>query len=542
MNSASHRFPLTRVTLGLIRPFWLTLLFATAVGILSGFATTALLGQINHSLQAGELSLSFWAAFALLLVGGTCGQSLAGCINSHLGQRMIAGMRKELSARILQAPIGAIEQFRPHRMLAVLNDDVDTVSAFTYNFASYIINFSIALAGLLYLLYLSPLIFAISLLFLLGGMLLTGRTRRGWIADYQQVRHAQDSLQKQYLAIIQGAKELRLDRGRRAAVYHRGLSRDVDAIARLKGRAMTRMWIIDGVASALFFIAIALMLVGKPWLNAGQLTIGAAVIVLLYIKSPFDQLAGGLAIADQARIALRRLAELADSFQTPEPDILLDSPAPADALPLHSLTLQQLGWRYEGGQPFAIGPLDLTLRPGQITFITGDNGSGKTTLIKLLLGLYVPQQGAVLLNGQPVTDAQRDDYRQLFSTVFSDYFLFDELLHPEISTGQLAPLLTKLQLNGKVAVENQRFTTTELSTGQRKRLALLHAWLDDRPAIIFDEWAADQDPTFRQRFYTEFLPELKAQNKLVVAISHDDRYFSVADQLITLRNGEIVTQ
>jgi putative ATP-binding cassette transporter len=303
---------------------------------------------------------------------------------------------------------------------------------------------------------------------------------------------------------------------------------------------MQQMWRVEGAASALFFIAIALMLAGKPWLQSSNVIIGAAVIILLYIKSPFEQLAGAFAVADQARISLRRLAELADSFSTPEPDILLSGmPNPRPCV-LQCLELRALSWHYADQHRFSLGPLNLKLHPGQITFVTGDNGSGKTTLIKILLGLYEPQNGTVLLNGKPVERAQRDDYRQLFSTVFTDYYLFEEISQ-DVSPEQLMPLLEKLQLNHKVTFEDQRFTTTDLSTGQRKRLALLHAWLDDRPAIIFDEWAADQDPEFRQRFYQQFLPELKAKNKLVVVISHDDRYFSMADQLITLRNGQLVS-
>ena len=81
------------------------------------------------------------------------------------------------------------------------------------------------------------------------------------------------------------------------------------------------------------------------------------------------------------------------------------------------------------------------------------------------------------------------------------------------------------------------FSTTHLSHGQRQRLALLGAYLEDRPIYVFDEWAANQEPQFRNIFYRQILPELKARGKLAVVISHDDRYFDVADRLIRLTSG-----
>jgi len=178
---------------------------------------------------------------------------------------------------------------------------------------------------------------------------------------------------------------------------------------------------------------------------------------------------------------------------------------------------------------------------GEILFIAGDNGCGKTTMIKLLLGLYAPRAGELLLNGEAVGDGSRDDYRQLFTTIFADYFLFEDLLKGSqdipVEAGRY---LERLEIAHKVSLHGQEFSTTDLSTGQRKRLALVQAWLEKRPVLVFDEWAADQDPEFRRIFYTELLPELRAQGKTLIVISHDDRYFNVADRLLRMRAGQIV--
>ena len=213
---------------------------------------------------------------------------------------------------------------------------------------------------------------------------------------------------------------------------------------------------------------------------------------------------------------------------------------------MHSLVLTEVAYSFpvvEGATPFKLGPVNLKIDQGDIVFIVGENGCGKTTLIKLLLGLYTPQQGEIRLNGLPVDALGLDDYRQMFTTIFADYFLFDDLVQNDKALPDDATqYLERLEIAHKVSVRDGAFTTTDLSTGQRKRLALVNAWLDERPVLVFDEWAADQDPTFRRIFYTELLPDLKRLGKTIIVISHDDRYFDVADQLVRMQAGRVITE
>jgi putative pyoverdin transport system ATP-binding/permease protein len=193
---------------------------------------------------------------------------------------------------------------------------------------------------------------------------------------------------------------------------------------------------------------------------------------------------------------------------------------------------------------FTLGPLNLTLRPAEIVFVVGGNGSGKTTFAKMLTGLYRPSLGQIVFDGGPVTDENLEQYMSLFSAVFSDFFLFPDLhglAHTELDERSNSHL-AKLKLEKKVTVENGVLSTTLLSAGQRKRLALVVAYIEDRPVVVFDEWAADQDPEFKNYFYTKLLPELKAAGKCVFVISHDDRYFHVADRVLHLNEGKLTEQ
>jgi putative ATP-binding cassette transporter len=176
-----------------------------------------------------------------------------------------------------------------------------------------------------------------------------------------------------------------------------------------------------------------------------------------------------------------------------------------------------------------------------MVFVVGGNGSGKTTLAKIIIGLYSPEQGEVRLNGELITENLSEYYRQHFSSVFSDFFLFESLLGVDRFEldARAREYLLKLHLDHKVTVKDGVLSTTDLSRGQRKRLALLTAYLEDRPFYIFDEWASDQDPVFKEIFYTQLLPELKRRGKTLIVITHDEKYFHLADRLLALEYGKL---
>jgi putative ATP-binding cassette transporter len=182
----------------------------------------------------------------------------------------------------------------------------------------------------------------------------------------------------------------------------------------------------------------------------------------------------------------------------------------------------------------------LSFYSGEVVFVVGGNGSGKTTLAKLISGLYAPESGDIRLNGIEITDGLRDYYRQHFSAVFSDFFLFESFIGLGSNLdAQASQYLKDLELDHKVEIKDGKLSTTELSQGQRKRLALLTAYLEDRPFYIFDEWASDQDPVFKQVFYNRIVPALRERGKAVIVITHDDKYFHCADRLIKLDFGRL---
>jgi putative ATP-binding cassette transporter len=422
------------------------------------------------------------------------------------------------------------------------------ISDVAFVLASSVIALAITLGCLAYLALLSPPLFALLALALALGAGLQALAQSRGVAGFWKARDHEEVLHKAYRAISEGSKELRMHRARRGRIFDGQIGGTVDAIRRINGRAINTYVLATAFGSALFFLLIALILGWAALRSTEPAVLSGFVLVLLFLKGPMDQIAGALPNLGRAKVALQRIADLSARFASPEPHLHLDSP-PGDVRLEQGLELRGVRYAFEapeGGQAFEIGPIDLKLGKGELVFVVGDNGSGKTTLIKLLLGLYAPQQGEILHDGRSVTAVNRDDYRQLFTTVFSDFYLFEDLVAGG-EEGQASalpeaalPYLQRLEIAHKVSVRDGSFSTIDLSTGQRKRLALVHAYLEGRPVLVFDEWAADQDPSFRHLFYTELLPELRAKGHLLVVISHDDRYFHLADRVVRMHAGRIV--
>ena len=192
-----------------------------------------------------------------------------------------------------------------------------------------------------------------------------------------------------------------------------------------------------------------------------------------------------------------------------------------------------------GRETFRLGPFDLTANRGEILFLVGGNGSGKSTLLKVLTGLYPPSSGTILWDGRQVTARSLLSYRSLYSTIFTDFHLFDRLYGlGEQDPETIEALISKMELSEFVSIREGRFTTTSLSTGQKKRLALIVALLEQRPILVFDEVGADQDPRFRAKYYEEILQELKEQGRTVIAATHDEAYFRCADRIFRMEFGK----
>jgi putative ATP-binding cassette transporter len=191
-------------------------------------------------------------------------------------------------------------------------------------------------------------------------------------------------------------------------------------------------------------------------------------------------------------------------------------------------------------EPFKLSIPELHLSEGELVVMRGGNGSGKSTFMRLLAGLTIPSGGTITVDGVDKTEIGDANYRALFSLVMTDFHLFDKLYGmPDLDPQYFRKWVGVLGLT-ELFTDMKKLPTVNLSSGQRKRAALLAAICEQRKVMLLDEVAADFDPYFREKFYREILPALKAEGKTLFVISHDDRYYDIADRIITLSEGTSV--
>lgn len=518
---------------------------AILAGIVSGASNTGLLALINAVLTGSKFSTTTlaWAFVALCVMVGVS-RVVSEFLLTSLGQGALVDLRMQLSRKILSVPLRKLEELGAHRLMAALTDDVPNITGVVTTIPILCINVAVALSCLVYLGWLSW-----GVLLLVLGCMAVG------IVTYQlpvvrAMRHARlareaaDALHNHLRALTDGIKELKLHGDRREAFLTDSLHATSDALRRHNVNGFRIFTIAASWGQLLIFVVIGVLLFTLPLLWGSDIrTMTGYTITILYMMTPLQVVMNTLPALGRANVALRKVEELGlelEANATDRPAAALAEPNPSwSRLELSDVTHV---YRREGEESdFVLGPVNLTLNRGELVFLAGGNGSGKTTLAKLLVGLYIPEGGEIRLDGAPVTDENREQYRSLFSVVFSDFYLFGSLLglrDPQLDA-RAGEHLALLQLSHKVQVKGGELSSTDLSQGQRKRLALLTAYLEDRPVYLFDEWAADQDPHFKEVFYLHLLPDLKARGKTVIVISHDDKYYYAADRLLKLEDGKL---
>jgi putative ATP-binding cassette transporter len=527
----------------LIRQSRVLLTGAAVASVVAGVCGVLLVTQINAALTAGsatERAALAWR-FAVLAAAALLSNMVSSVLFQRLSQRSHAELRRFIALRVIGTEYRRLEEIGGPRVQSALSEHSARVAEFFVTFPAILVNAIVVAGCLVYMAWLSwPVFLAAALLIVLGSLGYHWAHLRA-IGHLSAASKEQDRLFDHFRALVDGAKELRLHAPKRRRFADDLLGASIEDVRRERTRGMSIFVASTAWGSFLIYAFIGLVLfalVGELPDRARIMT--GFALVFVYMVAPLENLLLALPRANLARVSAARIDEVTRELEHGETVGAQEPP-----LAFKSLVLSGVCHRYyheAADELFTLGPVHLEFHPGQLSFLVGGNGSGKTTLAKLLVGLYRAEEGTVRLNGIAVDDAHRDRYRQTFSAIFSDFHLFEQLLDApsaELDARGNA-LLAKLHLKHKVQVSNGAFTTRALSQGQRKRLALVVAYLEDRPFLVFDEWAADQDPVFKEVFYRELLPELKAAGKTVLVISHDDRYFHLADRVIRMEDGQIV--
>ena len=345
-----------------------------------------------------------------------------------------------------------------------------------------------------------------------------------------------------YASFLSGYKEVKMN-SRRALGLTRDMIADAKDVNTEKTALLQRMTRFFMYLQMLMYLVVGLIIFVVPVFStdfaSNVLMVTTTALFLASSVSSAIVMVPNLSIAN---IAARNLRELSENLSFESSD--RTTTGLTEFSDVKTLKLENITYVHStdgGGRPFTLGPISYEFQAGNVYFIRGNNGSGKTTLIRVLLGLYQSQSGRLLVNGEPIAEPSNSAYRDLFAVVFSDFYLFKKLYGlPAAEEAELNDLLDLFQMRSKVSIENGVFSDLNFSTGQRKRLALLVALLEKKKIIVLDEWAADQDPEFRQEFYERIIPKLRELGKTVIAITHDDQYYELADHVIYMENGQSI--
>lgn len=515
----------------------------------SALSTTVMLAVVTYAAQTINdsrqefVDLPVAALFVVgVLVYVLAESRMVGRLAADI-ERAIDALRMQLIGRLRHADLWQLEHLGQSRLYESITRNCKTLSSDSQYLALALRSVVLIATILLYMATVS--LTACALLSVLLGVAAAVYLRLNKALERRQNETAdQEAKLFECVAdLFDGFKEQRLS-SLRSGALNAAFGAESSATVAARSTVHLHSWQQFVFGETTFNLMLGLVVFIVPLYVAA---VGADLIKLsaaiLFMITPVFGLMQSLAVMRAAESAAGRMLALEGELAPLEEPASRAEPL-AVATDFATIGMQGVGFAFPapaGEIPFTLGPLDLTLRRGEIVFVTGGNGAGKSTFIKLLCGLYQASPGWLTIDGQPLAASRRDGYRALIAPVFSDFYLFDRFYGLcEIDPIKAREYLDWMEMSSVTEISADRFTRIDLSTGQRKRLALIAALLEAKPILILDEWAADQDAHFRQKFYREILPELKRRGLTIIAVTHDDRYFDLADRRLHLDEGRLV--
>jgi len=513
----------------------------------SGIANALNLAVINASVDALKTGGPTWRHF----VG--FGLSIALFVYSlryilyestRIAEEAICSVRLRLADKIRRSDLLALESIGEADIHARISRDTAAIATAARPLFAAAQGAIMILFTMAYIALVSPVAMLLCLALIAGGGVIYLKDRKAYEDGLQDASKQEDELFDSLNGLLKGFKELRINKLKSDDVFE-----EFQSTAQRVREVRTRVMVLFSnniVFIEMFFLvllgAVAFVLPVLAASFSGSAT--KIVAAILFFFGPLCNVVVMVPTLSQVNVTVDNLQRLEASL-----DEALAKTAEHETSPLvdlssfHAIRFEGVSFTYrdsDGNATFQVGPFDGEVRRGEVLFLVGGNGSGKTTFLKLSAALYWPAQGAIRVDDVEIGPANIQSYRNLFSAIFSDFHLFDKLHGlSDASPERVNALLRLMEISDKTAFNNGRFTNTHLSTGQRKRLALVVSYLEDKPVYIFDEVAADQDPQFRRYFYETLLPELKSAGKTVVVVSHDDRYFHLADRVLQMDYGKL---
>ncbi|WP_291560024.1 MULTISPECIES: cyclic peptide export ABC transporter [unclassified Clostridium] len=517
-----------------------SILILAILSIASGFGNALIIFTINMAINSESyMKIKLLVYFILGIILYVYGQKIVRRKLIEVTNGIVYAKRMEVVNSILKAPYKRFEEIQKGRIESTLNNDTETISRFANILINGITSAVTLICCFMYLGFINiyALLLSITIMLLIASIYyLVGRYAK---RIGEESRDLQNIFFKFINDLIGGFKELSLNEKKKNE-FKKDMEKSCDKYRMKRGKSALAFANMFVIGELLFTLAIGTIAIIFPLIlkNLETVNVTSYVFILLYMTGPVHGILDAIPNVIEVRISVKRINSLLEEIVSSQDEN--SNNVEVNEKRNINLNLNEIEYVYDKNdeRSFRVGPISYEFNSGEIIFITGGNGSGKSTLAKLITGLYKSYKGEITLNDIKVTQKMLSEN---YSTVFGDFYLFDKLYGIDYrdKEEEIKKYLEVLQLDKKVEIKDGKFSTTKLSTGQKKRLALLVAYLEDRPIYLFDEWAADQDPEFKMFFYDTLLPELKEREKCVIAVTHDDRYFNIADKIIKMEFGRI---
>jgi putative ATP-binding cassette transporter len=514
-------------------------------GAVSGLMVTIILGAASAATSDGE-SFRYLLMFLVALGAMVTAKRFSLRHTGRLTEEIVERLRMRVADKVRRAELLFFETTGPAQFMTLLTKETQTISSTVSMAINASASAVMLVVAFLFIAYLSIPAFLLTL----GAIATTIVAYRWSLKSAEPQLRRTLEMEISFFGLIEhllnGFKELKVDVRKNRDLHDNYLRPLAKEVTDLKVETNNRFVTTTLITHSAFYGLLGVIIFLLPRLGSTDASVVIKIsTVILFIFGPLAEVVGVVPYIAKATVAIHAIEVMERTLDeelshTTPVNFAADPPA----WPVREIAVRDLVFSYknpDGTPGYTVGPLDVTVRAGEILFIQGGNGGGKSTFLKLLTGLYHPDQGGIYVDGQRLVASQYHRYRNLFSIVFTDFHLFDRLYGlRQIDEERLERMLHDMELDTKTSYYEGRFSNLNLSTGQRKRLSLIVALLDDKAILVFDEWAADQDPIFRRHFYEVILPELKRQGKTIIAATHDDRYFSAADRVLKMEYGKFV--
>ncbi len=524
---------------------WARILFAAvAAGLMQG-GIVVILNQAAGAISADHLNLRYLLMFLIVLGAYSLASHYATSRTVALTESTIFATYTGIADKLRHMRLLDFERQGKSRIYSTLYTNTDIILETSKSLASVGAACIMILFCGVYIGYLSSLALITAVVCYGFGVFVYSTIFRNMQALLQETDRHERHFKDLFTYFLEGFKEIKVNHHKGADLFDNYVRPAGKQAREVRVRAEGRLTANSIFVQSYYYVLVAAMIFLLPRLGGIEHgTILQVAVVVLFSYGSATRIVQSIPIILKAEKAVGALHTLECELEAArEPSQTYAGHFAKLSAEKLEIRLQEACFDYESnsqGPHFSLGPITLNVRPGELLFIVGGNGTGKTTLLKLLAGLYPPKAGTLYLGEQRIDDSNYVDYRNLFSVLFPDYYLFDRFYgHPRLNENHLEQALSDMGLQERVTWVDGQFGELNLSAGQSKRLALICAHLEDSPILLLDEVAADLDPAFRCFFYESYLPRLRDSGKTVIAVSHDDKYFHIADRVIKLDAGRI---